>query len=58
MAVIISVVLFFLHLVTFLSLYVKRGALPLAIGIQFLLFIFISTFGERLLGLASNFRFP
>lgn len=32
---------FFLHLVTALSLYVKRGALPLAIGIHFLLFIFI-----------------
>jgi hypothetical protein len=31
---------FFLHLVAILSLYVKRGALPLAIAVQFLLSIF------------------
>ena len=33
--------IFFLHLVTVLSLYVKRGALPLAVGIHFLLFVFM-----------------
>lgn len=31
--------LFFLHLVAALSLYVKRGALPLAVGIHFILFL-------------------
>jgi hypothetical protein len=36
--------LFFLHLVAVLSLYVKRGALPLAIGIQVLIFIFSGIF--------------
>jgi len=32
----------FLHLVTVLSLYVKRGALPLSIGVQFLLGLLMS----------------
>ena len=32
---------FFLHLVAVLSLYVKRGALPLAIAVQFLLSMFL-----------------
>ncbi|MEI9896561.1 MAG: hypothetical protein WDN28_22545 [Chthoniobacter sp.] len=35
-------VLLFLHLVTVLSLYVKRGALPLALGVHFLLGLFMS----------------
>ena len=34
---------FFLHLVAMLSLYVKRGALPLAVGIHIVLLIFLST---------------
>jgi len=33
--------LFFLHLVAVLSLYFKRGALPLAMGIEVLLYIFL-----------------
>jgi hypothetical protein len=37
-----SQIVFFLHLVTVLSLYVKRGALPLAIGIHFILLLFTS----------------
>lgn len=31
--------IFFLHLVAVLSLYVKRGALPLAVGVHFILFL-------------------
>lgn len=40
---------FFLHLVAVLSLYVKRGALPLAIGVQFLLDLLTSVIFSTLL---------
>jgi hypothetical protein len=34
--------IFFLHLVTWLSLYLKRGALPVAIGLEFVAGLFLS----------------
>jgi hypothetical protein len=40
----LSQVLFFLHLVAALSLRLKRGALPLAIGFEILLFVFAGWF--------------
>jgi len=46
---------FFLHLVVILSLYVKRGALPLAIAVQFLLSIFTGVTFEVLFRDESGF---
>jgi len=53
----ISQCLFFLHLVAALSLHVKRGALPLAIGFEVLFFIFLAWFfgpslNETIVGIA------
>jgi hypothetical protein len=55
--------LFFLHLVATLSLYVKRGALPLAIGIEVLIYVvtgvFVSAFssGDFSVGLLTFLGF-
>jgi hypothetical protein len=46
---------FFLHLVAVLSLYVKRGALPLAIAVQFLLSMFAGVTFEILFHDESGF---
>ncbi len=47
-ALVVAQALFFLHLVAALSVRVKRGALPLAIGVQFML-IFLGGFSPALL---------
>jgi len=50
-----SQLLFFLHLVTVLSLYVKRGALPLAIGVHFLFGLCFSVMASILFHDKSGF---